>query len=255
MTSKTMLIDAPRTLQRPHPQDAARPPTRSASANRRTAPPPRPALGHRAGRLASLVHDATTHLTHWIASSSIVLLRLSLGGIFFWFGLLKFFPALSPAEALATRTLTTLTWGYLAPQCAMPLLALWETVIGLGLLLGVYPSLTLGLLFLHMGGTFTPLVLFPHDVFAHIPYAPTFEAQYILKNVVLISAGCVIGASSRGAQAARLPGRPALSPQPQHERRVGDACCAWGGLAARDAGAGGGGTPLPADELEAVEQA
>jgi hypothetical protein len=45
------------------------------------------------------------------ASYSVVLLRLSLGGIFFWFGLLKFFPALGPAEALATRTLDTLTLG------------------------------------------------------------------------------------------------------------------------------------------------
>jgi uncharacterized membrane protein YphA (DoxX/SURF4 family) len=148
--------------------------------------------------MVALGHHAPGRLTHWIASSSVVLLRLSLGGIFFWFGFLKFFPALSPAEVLATRTLATLTLGYLAPQPAILLLALWETVIGLGLLLGVCPSLTLALLFLHMGGTLTPLFLFPHEVFAHIPYAPTLEAQYILKNCVFISAGCVIGASRRG---------------------------------------------------------
>jgi uncharacterized membrane protein YphA (DoxX/SURF4 family) len=205
MESTTVLIDAALTPYRQRPQDAARLTTRGDSANGLTAPPPSTAPGNRAGRMISLSHYATARLTHWIASYSVVLLRLSLGGIFFWFGLLKFFPAVSPAEALATRTLATLTWGYLAPPLAMPLLALWETVIGLGLLLGVCPSLTLALLFLHMGGTLTPLVLFPHDVFAHIPYAPTFEAQYILKNIVLISAGCVIGASSRGAQAARLP--------------------------------------------------
>jgi len=151
-----------------------------------------------AGRVASLGHHAAGRLTRWIASYSLVLLRLSLGGIFFWFGLLKFFPALSPAEVLATRTLDILTLGYLAPYLAMPLLALWEVAIGLGLLLGVCPSLTLALLFLHMAGTLTPLVLFPHEVFAHIPYAPTFEAQYILKNVVFISAGCVLGASRGG---------------------------------------------------------
>jgi len=62
----------------------------------------------------------------------------------------------------------------------------------------VCPYGILALLLLHMLGTFTPLVLFPHDVFAHLPYAPTFEAQYILKNLVLISAGCVLGATSRG---------------------------------------------------------
>ncbi len=149
-----------------------------------------------------------------MASHSVLLLRLSLGGVFLWFGLLKFFPDLSPAEVLARRTLDTLTWGYLAPPLALSLLALWETAIGVGLLLGVYPFLTLALLFLHMGGTFTPLFLFPHDVFAHIPYAPTFEAQYILKNLVFLSAGCVLGASHRrGRRDARLLRAPASEVQ------------------------------------------
>ena len=191
MASKTVLMDAARLTQR------------GDSAHGSTALTPRTAPGDQAGRMASLGHSAPERLTHWIASYSVVLLRLSLGGIFFWFGLLKFFPAWSPAEALAMRTLDMLTLGYLAPQLAMPLLALWETMIGLGLLLGVCPSLTLALLFLHMGGTLTPLVLFPQDVFVHIPYAPTLEAQYILKNFVLISAGCVIGAANRRAQATR----------------------------------------------------
>jgi uncharacterized membrane protein YphA (DoxX/SURF4 family) len=124
--------------------------------------------------------------------------RLSLGGIFVWFGVLKFFPDVSPAEALATRTLAILTLGYLPPYLSMLFLALWETTIGLGVLLGVCPYGVLALLFLHMLGTFTPLVLFPHDVFARLSYAPTFEAQSILKNLVLISAGCVLGATSRG---------------------------------------------------------
>ena len=143
------------------------------------------------------VHHAHERLTTWLAPYSVVLLRLSLGGIFFWFGLLKFFPGLSPAEALATRTLAALTGGVLAPQSAMLLLALWETAIGVGLLLGVCPATTLTLLFLHMGGTLTPLVLFPHDVFTHLPYAPTMEAQYIVKNLVFISAGVVIGTTRR----------------------------------------------------------
>ena len=199
MASKTVLIDAESTQYPRRPQDAERITTKVDSAHGITTATPRRAPGDRAGRMASLGHDATARLTHWIASYSVVLLRLSLGGVFLWFGLLKFFPNLSPAEALATRTLDMLTLGYLAPQLAMPLLALWETVIGLGLLLGVCPSLTLALLFLHMGGTLTPLFLFPNEVFAHIPYAPTFEAQYILKNLVLISAGCVLGASRRGA--------------------------------------------------------
>jgi len=203
MASKTVLLDAEITPSPQCSQDAAWRTTRVDAADGRTAPLPNSILGDWTMRLVSLGHDATARLAHWIASYSVVVLRLSLGGIFCWFGLLKFFPAVSPAEALATRTLATLTWGYLAPPLSLPLLACWETAIGLGLLLGVYPSCTLALLFLHMGGTFTPLVLFPHELFAHVPYAPTFEAQYILKNFVLISAGCVIGASRLGARRAR----------------------------------------------------
>jgi len=210
MASKPVLIDAEITHYPTRPQGAAWITTRVDTAHGLTAPRPNPVPGARAMRRTSLGHEATERLTHWIASYSVVVLRLSLGGIFCWFGLLKFFPALSPAEALATRTLATLTLGYLAPPLSLLLLACWETAIGLGLLLGVYPSVTLALLFLHMGGTFTPLVLFPQEMFAHIPYAPTFEAQYILKNLVFISAGCVIVASLGGRRRERASGQGAL---------------------------------------------
>src|SRR6266446_1264845 len=103
MASKTVLIDAESTQYPRRPQDA----------ERITTATPRRAPGDRVVRMASLGHDATERLTRWIASYSVVLLRLSLGGVFLWFGLLKFFPNLSPAEALATRTLDTLTLGYL----------------------------------------------------------------------------------------------------------------------------------------------
>jgi hypothetical protein len=54
------------------------------------------------------------------------------------------------------------------------------------------------LLFLQMLGTMTPLFLFPGEVFTRIPWAPTLEGQYIIKNLVLISAGLVLGATVRG---------------------------------------------------------
>ena len=36
-------------------------------------------------------------ITRWLARYGILLLRISLGIVFFWFGVLKFFPGLSPA--------------------------------------------------------------------------------------------------------------------------------------------------------------
>jgi len=56
------------------------------------------------------------------------------------------------------------------------------------------------LLFLQMAGTMTPLVLFPAETFVRFPYAPTLEGQYIIKNLVLISAGLVVGSTVRGGR-------------------------------------------------------
>jgi uncharacterized membrane protein YphA (DoxX/SURF4 family) len=136
--------------------------------------------------------------TRWMARYGIVLLRISLGIVFLWFGVLKFFPELSPAEDLATRTINQLTFGLISEDVALLLLAIWECLIGLGLLFGVFLRGTLLLLFVQMLGTITPIFFFPNEVFTQIPYATTLEGQYIIKNMVLISAGIVIGATVRG---------------------------------------------------------
>ena len=137
-------------------------------------------------------------ITVWMARNGVRLLRISLGVVFFWFGILKFFPGLSPATELATRTIDVLTFGALSPSIAIDILAAWETLIGLGLITGVAMRATLALLFVQMLGTITPIFLFPELVFTRVPYAPTLEGQYIIKNVVLISAAIVIGATVRG---------------------------------------------------------
>jgi uncharacterized membrane protein YphA (DoxX/SURF4 family) len=149
-------------------------------------------------------------ITQWMARYGILLLRISLGIVFLWFGVLKFFPGLSPAQELATNTIARLSFGLIAPQTSILILATWECLIGLGLILGVFMRATLLLLFVQMLGTITPVFLFPAEVFVRIPYAPTLEGQYIIKNMVLISAGLVIGATVRGggvvedAESARL---------------------------------------------------
>jgi uncharacterized membrane protein YkgB len=63
-------------------------------------------------------------ITAWMARYGIVLLRLTLGVVFLWFGILKFFPGLSPAEDLAARTISTLTFGIMGPEAAVLLLAI-----------------------------------------------------------------------------------------------------------------------------------
>lgn len=137
-------------------------------------------------------------ITRWMARYGLLILRISLGAVFFWFGVLKFFPGMSPAHDLAARTIEKLSLGTVHPNVSVPVLATWECLIGIGLLFGVFMRATLLLLAVQMAGTLTPLVLFPGEVFTRIPYAPTLEGQYIIKNAVLISAAIVLGATVRG---------------------------------------------------------
>src|SRR5512143_1089202 len=134
----------------------------------------------------------------WMAEHGPSLLRRSLGVVFLWFGVLKFFPGLSPAEDLAARTISVLTFGLVGPSVSLPLLATWECAIGLSFVSGRFVRAGVVLLFAQMAGTFMPLALFPAETWAHAPYAATLEGQYIIKNIVLVSAGLVLGATVRG---------------------------------------------------------
>lgn len=151
-------------------------------------------------RINKIYAETDEKITAFMRQHGIKLLRISLGVIFFWFGFLKFFPGLSPADEIATKTISMLSFGLVKPSASIIILALWETVIGLGLITGMYLRAILFLLFAQMLGTLTPLVLFPAETFTRFPYAPTLEGQYIIKNLVLISAGLVVGATVRGGR-------------------------------------------------------
>ena len=134
-------------------------------------------------------------ITFWMARYGLAIMRIGLGIVFFWFGALKLFPGLSPAEELVRNT----TY-FVNPNWFIPVLALWEMAIGLGLMLGRFLRLTLLLLFLQMPGTALPLVVLPEAVWTQIPYGLTLESQYIIKNLVLIGAGLVLGGTVRGGR-------------------------------------------------------
>jgi hypothetical protein len=51
-----------------------------------------------------------------------------------------------------------------------------------------------------MLGTMLPLVFFPSQTFSSFPFVPTLEGQYIIKNLVLVSAAIVVGATVRGGR-------------------------------------------------------
>ncbi len=132
-------------------------------------------------------------ITAAMARYGVSLLRIGLGVVFLWFGALKLVPDLSPAEDLVRNTVY-----FVDPDLFIPVLAVWEMLIGLGLILGRFMRVTLLLLFLQMPGTALPLLILPDAVWTHFPYGLTLEGQYIVKNLVLIAAGMVLGAFVRG---------------------------------------------------------
>ena len=134
-------------------------------------------------------------VSRWMAYTGMPFLRVGLGVIFFWFGALKLFPGLSPAEGLVRNTVY-----FIDPGFFVPVLGVWETLIGLGLVLGKFMRTTLFLLFLQMPGTALPLILLPEVVWNVFPYGLTIEGQYIVKNLVLIGAGLVLGGQVRGRE-------------------------------------------------------
>jgi len=119
------------------------------------------------------------------------LLRISLGIVFIWFGALKPF-GLSPADDLVTKTLP-----FIPPKVLIPALGVWEVAIGIGLLWRPLLRASLLLLFLHLPGTALPLIFLRDACYVHFPYALTLEGQYIIKNLILVSAAIVVGGTVR----------------------------------------------------------
>ncbi len=141
--------------------------------------------------------DARVRLTRWLAKRSIDLLRVSLGVVFLGFGVLKFFPGASPAEALVARTVDTLSLGVVSGRGAVLLTAVAECFIGITLVSGKFLRAGLLVLAASLVGIMSPLVLFFGDMF---PGTPTLEAQYVFKDIVLAPGGLVVAARARGAR-------------------------------------------------------
>jgi putative oxidoreductase len=131
-----------------------------------------------------------------IARHSIDILRVCLGLIIVGFGVLKFFPGVSPAEPLVTKAVDMLTFGAITGQTAMVVTAAVECAVGLTLVTGRFLRLGLVVLAGCVLGWMSPLVLFPGDLFTS--HGPTLAAQYILKDVVLGAAGLVVAARTLG---------------------------------------------------------
>jgi uncharacterized membrane protein YkgB len=127
----------------------------------------------------------------WMQRNGLFILRVGLGIVFIWFGLLKPL-GMSPAEDLVRSVVYVVP-----PDFFVPFLGWWEVAIGVGLLYRPLNRTAIFLLFLQMPGTLLPLVLLPEVCFTQVPWGLTLEGQYIIKNAVLIGAALAVGGTVR----------------------------------------------------------
>ena len=119
------------------------------------------------------------------------LVRVPIFIIFFWFGILKVFEV-SPAQELIIDTVYWMP--FLSAEKWTIVIGVWEMLIGIFFLSKRTTFLAMVLLFLQMSGTFMPLVILPNVTFQNSnPFLPTLEGQYIIKNIIIITAALIIG--------------------------------------------------------------
>jgi uncharacterized membrane protein YkgB len=130
-------------------------------------------------------------IARWMSRWSTKAIRISFGIIFIWFGILKPFD-LSSAESLLKATVVWLPFG--TPEFWLVTIGVWEVAIGVTFLFSRTTKIAIALLFLQMFGTFMPLVFLPEVTFQNGNIlTPSLEGQYIIKNVMIISAALALG--------------------------------------------------------------
>jgi putative oxidoreductase len=142
----------------------------------------------------SLFERTDRRVAGFLDRYGVLALRIALGVVYIWFGALKVVDR-SPVEQLVRDTVFFLPDG----QYIVYVMGAWEIVIGLGLLFPVALRLTLAMLWVQLVGTMLALVVVPGQCFQdNNPLLLTATGEFVVKNLVLASAGLVIGSTVRG---------------------------------------------------------
>jgi len=179
--------------------------------------------------MAGLLHRfiALENIVHrLLVRHSVAALRIAVGAIFLGFGVLKYFPGMSPAETLATDTTDVLSLGLVPPDVAIVVIATVECFIGLCFLIGTGALMRVAIWVLaaQFVGILSPLAIDPGRLFSGPHHGPTLEGQYVLKDIILVAAGMVIAAGTfRGGKMVRDEPQPSASAasDPIAEQTVG----------------------------------
>jgi len=116
--------------------------------------------------------------------------RAMIAVVYIWFGFLKVIGT-SPAEGLVTKLFNLTLEPYMGIQTFLLILGVGECAIGF---LWLFPRLTkiaFGVMIVHMFTTFMPILFLPNETWQSF-FTLTLTGQYIIKNVVLLSASWFI---------------------------------------------------------------
>jgi putative oxidoreductase len=123
-----------------------------------------------------------------------LLLRISLGITFLWFGGLK----LSGEPTLPASLIAAIA-PFVDSALSVPLVGALEVALGFGLLIGRRMPVFLGVAALHLSGTFLVLLLRPDVAFIDgNPLLLSVEGEYVVKNLVLLAATASLALHSLG---------------------------------------------------------
>jgi putative oxidoreductase len=153
--------------------------------------------------------DVAIH--RFLVDHSIQLLRVVVGLVFLGFGVLKYFPDVSPAEELTIKTTDALSFELVPGHIAIVIIASLECIIGLLLICGRGLRVAIYLLAGQLIGILAPLVLFTGRLFDGPHHAPTLEGQYVIKDLILVASGFVVASTLPGL----VPGADAASSRQQ----------------------------------------
>jgi uncharacterized membrane protein YphA (DoxX/SURF4 family) len=155
--------------------------------------------------MTSLIARIDAVLVPWLRSWSPRILRVVLGLVFVWFGALKVFGVTPVFDLVAS----TVYW--VDPDWFVPALGVAEILIGVGLIGGWLLRWVLLAFVAQMIGTALVFVNLPEVAFQDgNPLKLTVEGEFVIKNLVLLAAGLVVGstiepkrvAAERGARQA-----------------------------------------------------
>ena len=148
----------------------------------------------------------------WLDRYSVPVLRVCMGIVIFGFGVLKYFPGVSPAQGVVLAVNRILTFGLMPDQVTLPLFATVEAVIGLSLITGWGLRVIMYPLAVWVVAILSPLVLLTAQLFSGPDHAPTLLGQYVFKDIILLAAVLVVAADVRRGNRKTRPSVESIEP-------------------------------------------